>query len=120
MFKCNRENVLSYFLAFVFFYFGYQEIVSTDKWVALVPDMFANIVPATSLVMMHGIALVLVGLALVFNYYRRVASMVAVLMLLDIVVVLLGGFNPMNWSLNPVAARDIGLLGVAIALSVKE
>ncbi|MBP9711982.1 MAG: DoxX family membrane protein [Candidatus Pacebacteria bacterium] len=115
MSKFNRENVLSYFLAFVVIYFGVSEISSPEKWTAFVPKIIASGDMLTYLIVGHGILLLLCGLALIFNFYRRFAAMLLVLMLLDVV-----------WSVYTTSqfgstfVRDVGLLGMALALSFRN
>lgn len=114
--KIKREMVLSYFLGFVVLYFAWNEIFHTDSWVALVPDFLTKIVSANKLVIAHGVLLAISGLALIFNFYRRFAAFVLAIMLIQIIYSLTGSLS----SLNDVAVRDIGLLGIAIALVIKN
>ncbi len=113
MSKINKEFVLSLSLAFVVFWFGYQEVVNPEAWVKLVPAFLASM--GEKLVFMHGALLILCGFGLIFNFHRRLAAFIVALMLLDIIVILfsLGG-------LNDVVVRDVSLLGMALALAMKN
>ena len=114
----NREVILSYFLGFVVLWFGANEIMSPAKWTVFVPEFMKALVGAqmlVDLVILHGILLVVCGLALVFNYYRRLAASIVCLMLLDIIITLFLGEG-----LDEIVARDIGLLGMAFALALKN
>lgn len=115
MSKINREVILSWSLAVVVFYFGYNEVLYPENWIKLVPSFFGGDNILTYLVVAHGAILIFVGLSLIFNFYRRIAAMLLSLMLVEIIFVLItgGGFSP-------VAARDIGLLGMALALSFRN
>jgi uncharacterized membrane protein len=115
MSKFNRENVLSYFLAFVVIYFGVNEILSPEKWLTFVPKFLGTGDMITYMVMGHGILLLLCGLGLVLNMYRRFAAILLFLMLADVVFNLYAsdGFSS-------IVVRDIGLAGMALGLSVRN
>ncbi len=116
MFKINRENILVYFLAFVLFFFGYQEVSNSEMWVRLVPMFMANIIAPTILVLIHGLVLIFSGLALIFNFYRKYVTGLVALMLVEIIVILM--FK--SGGLDPTSVRDIGLLGMVLALYFKD
>lgn len=111
----NRETVLSYFLAFVVFWFGFNEVSSPANWTGLVPGFLGSGAMLTYLVVFHGSLLILCGLALVFRFHPRVAAGILALMLLDIAATLI-----VRGGLSDVAVRDIGLFGVALALSFRN
>lgn len=108
-------NILSWFLGFVVLWFGIGEIMSPQNWIAFVPDFLGNGQLATTAVFFHGLILSACGLLLVFNHYRRLAAAVIGLLLLEIIINLV-----FQAGLSDVAVRDIGLLGMAIALAVVE
>jgi len=112
----NRENILVCFLAFVLFYFGYNEITSPDNWVRMVPAFLNAGEMAKTLVLIHGGILVLAGLSLLFNFHRKTVALIVGLMLLEIIVNLIMTNN----GLNATAVRDIGLFGMALAIYVRN
>ncbi len=114
MSKINREEVLAYSLSFVVFWFGINEVLTPGGWRGMVPVFLGGFVPKY-LVLAHGTVLILCGLGMLFNFYRRVAAIVLCLLLIEIVVSLL-----MMGGLSAVAVRDIGLLGMAFALTLKN
>ena len=114
MFKINREIILVYFLSFVVFYFGIKEISSPEDWVLLVPNFFGS-GDITYLVIFHGTSLILLGFALILNFHRRVVAFILALMIFYVIIILSS-----SGGLNEVVVRDIGLLGIALALSFKS
>ncbi|MCE9549231.1 hypothetical protein K8Q98_02420 [Candidatus Nomurabacteria bacterium] len=115
MWRINKEVVLSYFLAFVVIWFGVSEVSSPERWVVFVPTFLNLGDMVNSLVMVHGVVLVLCGLSLVFNFYRRIAAFIVLIMLIDIVTTLI-----LVSGLDEISVRDIGLLGMALALALKN
>lgn len=115
MSKINKELVLSCFLGFVVIWFGANEILYPERWAAFAPSFLRAMEMINYLVMAHGIVLALSGLALIFNFHRRIAAFVLFLMIGQIVVTLI-----MVSGLDEIAVRDIGLLGMALALSLKN
>lgn len=115
MYRFNKENVLSFFLAFVVIWFGYNEVTNPEQWVAFVPSFLGGGDTTQYLVVAHGIILILSGLSLIFSFHRRKAALVVLLMLAGIVFTLLSVSG-----LDEIAVRDIGLLGMALALSLKN
>lgn len=109
--KLTTEHILSYSLAFVVIWFGVNEVLSPQNWVAFVPSFFGDGQLAVWLVISHGVALTAFGLALFFNFYRKIAAALLALMLLEII-----GNLILESGLSEIAVRDIGLLGAATAL----
>jgi len=114
MLKIKRETILVYFLSFVVFYFGIKEISSPGDWVGLVPDFFGS-GDMTYLIISHGASLILLGFTLILNFHRRIVAFILSLMLLSIIIVLI-----LKGGLNEIVVRDIGLFGIALALSFKS
>ena len=106
-------TVISYALAFVVIWFGVNEIFTPGDWAAFVPAFLGTDAFATFLVVVHGLLLIAAGLALAFNFYRRIGAALLTLMLAEIIVSLL-----VNSGLTDIVARDIGLLGMAVALAL--
>lgn len=115
MYRFNNENILSFFLAFVVIWFGYNEVTNPEQWVAYVPSFLGGGSMTEYLVVAHGIILILSGLSLIFNFHKRTAAFVILLMLAGIVFTLLSVSG-----LDEIAVRDIGLLGMALALTLKN
>ena len=115
--KLNREIILSLALGFVVLWFGTHEIMSPSSWAVFVPSFlgFLGEQMILYLVMFHGVLLVACGLAIIFNFYRRLAAFIILLMLLDIIFTLFLGEG-----LDEIVVRDIGLAGIAFALALKE
>ena len=113
--KVNTEVVLSYFLGFIVLYIGAQEVLSPAKWTIFVPEFLGNGPTIVYLVILHGLLLLAVGFAFIFNFHRRIAAFVLSLMLFEIIINLL-----VVEGLSEIALRDIGLLGMAIALALKN
>lgn len=113
--RLNRGTILSLFLAFVVIWFGVNEVIHPENWVSFIPE-FADIgIDFSYLVIVHGIVLVLSGLAVAFDWNRRVAAGIIFLMILAVVLSFLS-----DGGLSSIAVRDIGLLGMALALTLKK
>ena len=111
----NRENILSFFLGVVVVYFGFSEVSAPLKWVGMVPEFFGEGEMIRYLVMIHGAILLVSGFALFFNFKRRAAAAIIAIMLLSIVV---NFFQ--TGGVNPTMMRDVGLLGLALGLAVRN
>lgn len=112
----NRETVLSFFLGFVVLWFGGNEIMSPERWTVFVPAFLGITGDLLNyLVVAHGIVLALSGICLIFNFHRRLAASVVFLMILSIVFTLVS-----TSGLDEIAVRDIGLLGMALALALRN
>lgn len=99
-------------LGLVFAWFGYHELVDPRLWTGYVP-----VVPATStaslvLVLVHGVVLFVLAVALVVGVAPRAAGAVGALLMVEIVVSL--GVT----GINDIVVRDLGVLGLAIAVAV--
>ena len=111
--RFNRELILSLALGFVVSWFGSNEILHPASWTVFVPNFlgFLGDQIIIYLVMFHGVLLIICGLGLVFNFYRRIAAFIIFLMLLDIIITLF-----LEEGLDEIVVRDIGLAGMAFAL----
>ncbi len=98
-------------LAFVFISIGIWEIVQPSYWGMYVPPFFSAIIATNTFVMIHGMALVLIGTAVLLGIYLRVASALAVLVMLTIVASLTFYFG-----FNDIVIRDIAILLIAASL----
>ncbi len=106
-----RHILMRLAVAVVFVAFGIWEIVQPSYWTAFVPSALSGLASATLLVNLHGMLLLLVGLAILFGAYLRFASALAVLIMLEVTVGLWleSGFTDL-------IVRDLALLIIAVAL----
>ena len=100
-------------LAFVFGWFGINEILNPGYWSGYVPPMAAEIIPIPILpfVQGHGAVLTFLAICFLFRFQLRYTGILAVLVLLSII----GGLISMN-GFDEVVVRDIGLLGLALSI----
>jgi uncharacterized membrane protein YphA (DoxX/SURF4 family) len=100
-------------LALVFAGFGYWELTQPSQWAGYVPPFVAAHVPAIPLVLAHGWLLLMLGVALLIDFWPEVAVWVAVGVMIEIVLGLLvtSGFSS-------TLLRDLGLLGLALATAL--
>ena len=105
--------ILRLSLAFVFLWFGIDKFIHPDYWInAWVPIWFLAVLDrlnmeAVKFIYLNGIFEIVVGLGLVFNIFVKGFAFLAVLFLMA--VMLSSGFNE-------VIVRDIGLVGIGLAL----
>ena len=71
-------------VALVFLAFGIWEIIDPTQWAGFVPGfmMFLNVF---LLVRIHGVVLILIGIALAFGKFMKIATALSLLMLLQII-----------------------------------
>jgi len=101
-----------FLLGLVFAWFGYHELVDPRLWTG-----YVSVVPSTStasvvLVLAHGAVLFVLAVALVVGVAPRVAGAIGALVMIEIIVSL--GVH----GLNDIVVRDVGVLGLAVAVSV--
>jgi uncharacterized membrane protein YphA (DoxX/SURF4 family) len=99
-------------LGAVLCWFGYHELVTPLSWTGYVPLLSGTSRPAEVLVLAHGWVLLVLGAALVAGIAPRLASGVASLVLVEIVVSL-----TVTGGLSDLVLRDVGVLGLAVALT---
>lgn len=104
-------------LVFVFVWFGVNEISNPVYWSGYVPPLVEKFLPfgINLFVQLHGVALSILALALLFKFYIRYAAFLSIIVLFSIT----GGLIVMN-GLNEIAVRDIGLLGLALSIWLYE
>lgn len=91
-----RHYLTVYAAAFIFIVFGLWEIINPVYWSGFVPSFISKIFSNINLlVQLHGIVLMLVGVCFVFEFKRKIASVLGTLVMLDIVFSLLveSGFS---------------------------
>lgn len=100
--------VLRLSVGLVFVYFGWTSVASPDMWAGYVPDWMTTFVAAEMLVRLHGVVEIALGVALALGVTPRLIGLVLCLDLLHIV-------SLVGW--GPVAVRDLGLAGAALAIA---
>lgn len=100
-----------YALAAVLCWFGVQELLSPSLWTGYVPVLASGSQISLVLVVMHGELLLILGGAMLLGVAPRIAAMVAAVALTEIVASLTLAHGP-----NDIAMRDLGVLGLAIAV----
>ena len=108
----SPENIFSYALGFVVSWFGLNEILAPQEWVAFAPPFLGTGTLAVSLVVVHGIVLVTCAVLLFFKFYRRIAAAILALVFVEVVIGLVT-----QTGLSDIAVRDIGLGGMATGLA---
>lgn len=110
--------IMRVFLAFVFVWFGISEITDPANWISYMPSFISNWnIDGNFLVQIHGAILVFLSFCLIFKFYLRLTSFLMVLIMLQITfgLFLISKFEP-----NEIIVRDIGLLGLAVGIWLKE
>jgi uncharacterized membrane protein len=102
-------------LAVIFIGIGIWEVVQPQYWNAFVPQFLSNIINANTLVGIHGVVLLIVGLAVLSGTYLRIASILAVLIMLEIMATLIfeSGFTDL-------VIRDAAVLVLALSLAFDD
>ncbi len=97
-------------LAVILVGFGAWEIIQPRYWVGFVPPQITFASP-TLLVMLHGTVMLVVGLAVLTGFYLRIAAVLSVLIMIEVIAGLLieSGFTDL-------IIRDIVVLLLAVAL----
>lgn len=100
-------------LGFVLGWFGVNEILNPVYWSGYVPPLAESLWPfgLNLFVQLHGAILSILGLSLLINKYIRYAGFVSV----GVLVTIIGGLIMLN-GFNEIVVRDIGLLGLALAI----
>ena len=100
-------------LAFVFLWFGIDKFIHPDYWInAWLPLWLQNILTGLGIgnlnfVYADGIFEVVIGLGFVFNIFVKLFALLTLLFLLFVLI---------SFGLNEVTIRDVGLIGMALAL----
>ncbi len=92
-------------IGFVFVSFGLWELFDPQYWTGFVPNWVAAIIPSQTLVLFHGVVLLVLGVAILLGLWLRWTALLATLMLVEICAGLLlaSGFSDL-------LVRDVGLL----------
>ncbi len=98
-------------LGLVLLWFGYHELVVPGLWTGYVPIISQSSHLAQILVLTHGWVLTILAVALIFGVAPRLASLLTVVLMIEIVITLVA-----TAGLSDLVLRDIGVLGLALAL----
>ncbi len=101
-------------LGAVLVWFGYHELTAPLAWTGYVPVIHSGSF-VELLVLAHGWLLLLLGIAILFGISPRIASLIAAVLLLQIVVSLTA-----TGGLSDLVLRDVGVLGLALAATGAE
>lgn len=106
--------IMRVFLAFVFVWFGISEISNPVYFSGYIPSSVSNLgLDENLLIQIHGVFLVFLSFCLIFKFYLRFTGLLAILVLLQIIFGLL---LISKFEINEIIVRDIGVLGLAIAV----
>ncbi len=99
-------------LGAVLAWFGYHELVTPALWTGYVPVVSATSSVAVVLVLVHGWLLLMMAVAMIAGIAPRAVAAAAAILLLEIVISLI-----VTGGLSDLTLRDVGVLGLAIALT---
>lgn len=104
-----KLNLYSFALGFVFFIFGLWQLIQPNYWLAYLPLWTKNF-NQNLLIIFNGFFDLVIGIALIFDFFPLIFSALAFFHLL-LVIINLG-------ILNDIAIRDFGLLLLALAIFI--
>lgn len=96
-------------LAFVFLYAGVGSLVFPKDWIWYIPDWMQGIIPGETLLLLHGVSELVLGVWLLSGWRVFYPALIASL---DLLVITLINFNIMG-----IVFRDVGLFFAAFALA---
>lgn len=99
--------ILRLSIGIVFLYFGWTSLVTPMMWSSYVPEWTTAMIGAETLVRLHGIMEIALGILLVAGIFTRVVALVLFLDLLHILTLL---------DFGPVWMRDLGLAGAVLSI----
>ncbi len=103
--------ILRVFLGIVFIYFGWTSITTPDMWSGYVPEWTNFLAQAETLVRMHGVVEIGLGLLLVMGIQTRVVALILFFDLVHIITLL---------EFGSVWMRDLGLAGSLLSLGLMK
>ncbi|MDE1824908.1 MAG: DoxX family membrane protein [Candidatus Micrarchaeota archaeon] len=89
--------------------FGAWEITNPAAWVGFLPPLFWS--NTTMIIVVHGVAMIAVGLAILTGFYLRIAAILSSIMLLAIIISLMVLTGYMD-----LVIRDTGLLLLSLSI----
>lgn len=107
----NLRHILTRLaIAVLFVGFGAWEIIQPGYWIAFVPPQLASL-GAITLVTVHGVILLAIGLAVMLGIYLRIAAVLAALVMIEIMATLVfeSGFTDL-------VIRDAVVLLLAVSM----
>ncbi|MDE1860363.1 MAG: DoxX family membrane protein [Candidatus Micrarchaeota archaeon] len=113
--RLNNQNIRHLLtrlsLATIFIGIGVWEIVQPSYWSYYVPTFFNAYLNSNTFTLLHGILLVVLGAAVLFGIYLRIAALLCVIVMLTIVADLVTQFQ-----FTDLVIRDLAVLVIAAAL----
>lgn len=105
--------ILRLSMAGVYLYFGFSQLMDTDRWVSIVPDWAINLLPmsADMMVMANGGMEVVLGALLALGLLVRP---IAIILAIHLFVIAWG------FGLTPLGIRDFGLAFATLALAFTD
>jgi hypothetical protein len=104
-FRLVRHLLTRLAVGFVFASFGLWEVFDPQFWIGFVPSWVPVAFVGHSLVVFHGVVLLVVGVALLVGAWLRWSALLAVLLLVEICVGLF-----LSSGFSDLFVRDLGLL----------
>jgi uncharacterized membrane protein YphA (DoxX/SURF4 family) len=100
--KSYAPTILRIGMAFIFLWFGFNQITDPTAWFGFVPDSAATIthLSIANLVFLNGLFEIIAGTALLFGLFTRLAAGLLFLHILDIAFIV---------GLDSIGVRDLGL-----------
>ncbi len=102
-------------LGLVLLWFGIHELIQPSLWTGYVPVIPSTSHLALALVLVHGWALSVLGVALCLGVATRMAAALSALALLEIVISL-----SLTGGVTDIVARDLGVFGLAVAVLASD
>lgn len=102
-------------LGLVLLWFGLHELIQPSLWTGYVPAIPSTSHLALALVLAHGWALSVLGVALCLGVATRLAAALSALALLEIVISL-----SLTGGVTDIVARDLGVFGLAVAVLASD
>jgi uncharacterized membrane protein YphA (DoxX/SURF4 family) len=107
----HSVTVLRIFLGLVFIFFGWTSITAPGSFTSLVPAWTSILGAAETLVRIHGVFEIALGIMLAFGIQARIVAFVLFLDLLHVLTLLKFG---------PVWIRDFGLAGAMLSAALAK
>ena len=114
-----RHCVLRFSLGSVLIWFGCLQVMAPADWVSFIPPEIAGPAPLapTTIILWHGLGLILAGLGLTFGVLLRPASLLAAVLLGEIIAAL----ALLGWQDNSgLIVRDVALWAMAVVLGMES
>jgi len=103
--------ILRLALAWVFISIGIWEIIQPSYWSFYIPGFLSSIASPITITMLHGAALLILGLAILAGAYLSVVSALCALMMVAII-----GNLILSFGFNDIVIRDVAILLIAVSI----